>query len=658
MTNSFFVGKRLRWIIIIMILFLVSMLIYRLFFFYHYNVSGLPFSGSTIILGLRFDLRYVCILGLFIFFLSSINYFNPFKRNKAKRFWVPFLTIIFLLTVVIYTSDFYHYDYLKQRLNASVLNFAEDAGISLTMMKESYPIIKILIGFIAVSYLWYFFMKNLIIKITLKDNVSYKSKNWILVLFIIVSGIFIFGNLGQYPLRWSDAYRFGNEYRASVALNPFQSFLSTMKFRATSFDLKKVRSSYSLVADFLGVKNKDENNLNFNRNIVYSDTSSPKPNVILVICESFSSYKSSMLSNPLNPSPYFNSLSNKGVYFERCFTPSFGTARGVWATITGIPDVERPKTASRNPLAVNQHTIINDFKGYDKFYFLGGSTTWANIRGLLTNNIEGVKIYEGGDFKSKTEDVWGISDKNLFMETSAILSANKKPFFAIIQTAGNHRPYTIPEEDLDEFKRVNFSHDSLIKYGFENNDELNAFRYMDFSIQKFMEAAAKTEYYDNTIFVFVGDHGIAGNAGNILPKSYTQQNLLAEHVPLLFYSNKYLMPKKVNDVCSQIDILPSIASIAKQSYTNSTLGRSLFDLENLPKYAFITDPDRNSTGVVGNEYYFVKYNSGPSKFVSILNNNDVIVNAASDSIKSYMEKLTDGIQETSKYLLLNNKKQN
>ena len=43
----------------------------------------------------------------------------------------------------------------------------------------------------------------------------------------------------------------------------------------------------------------------------------------------------------------------------------------VWAVVTGIPDVEYPNTASRNPAAVDQHTIINDYKGYDKFYFLG-----------------------------------------------------------------------------------------------------------------------------------------------------------------------------------------------------------------------------------------------------------------------------------------------
>lgn len=658
MAKAKIIGKRLRWVLTFMILFLITMFIYRLYFFYHYNVTDLPFSGSTFILGLRFDLRYVSILGLFVFIISSLKKFNPFKSSAASNFWIYFLTVLFLLTVIIYTSDFYHYDYLKQRLNASVLNFAEDAKISFGMMTESYPVYKLVIAFILITFLWFKLMKSLLNRIKFRDEIPLKNNKIVSAFFVLLGGILIFGNLGQYPLRWSDAYRFGNEYKASVSLNPFQSFLSTMKFRSSSFDLNKVKSSYNIVADFLGIDDRDPVNLKYTRNVIFKDTLVSKPNVIVVICESFSSYKSSMLSNPLNPSPFFNSLCNKGVYFERCFTPSFGTARGVWATITGIPDVERPKTASRNPLAVDQHTIINDFKGYDKFYFLGGSTTWANIRGLLTNNIEGVKIYEGGDFKSKTEDVWGISDKNLFLEATSILENNKKPFFAIIQTADNHRPYTIPIEDLDEFRKVNFSKDSLNKYGFENNSELNAFRYMDFSIEKFMTSVSKTKYYDNTIFVFVGDHGIAGNAGNILPKSFTQQNLLAEHVPLLFYSAKYLEPKKIKEVCSQLDILPSVATIAKQSYSNTTLGRSLFDGIILPQYAFIADPDRNSIGVVGNEYYFVKYNSGPSKFVSVINDEDVIQTISSDSIKNYMEKLTDAIQQTSKYMLLNNKKRN
>src|SRR6185437_15200942 len=206
-----------------------------------------------------------------------------------------------------------------------------------------------------------------------------------------------------------------------------------------------------------------------------------RPNVVVVICESFSAYKSSMWGNPLNTTPFFDSLCKSGLFFDHCFTPSYGTARGVWAVITGIPDVSAASTtSSRNPAAVDQHTIINDFSGYDRYYFLGGSTSWANIRGLLTNNIDGLHLYEQQDYSAPKVDVWGISDKNLFLEANKALRKEKKPFFAVIQTADNHRPYTIPEEDRQAFHPVTEPLDTLRRYGFSSNDEMNAFRYTDF----------------------------------------------------------------------------------------------------------------------------------------------------------------------------------
>lgn len=116
------------------------------------------------------------------------------------------------------------------------------------------------------------------------------------------------------------------------------------------------------------------------------------------------------------------------MFFDNCYTPHYGTARGVWATITGVPDVEAVETASRNPALVDQHTIINDFTGYEKFYFIGGSSSWANIRGLLTNNITGLKLYEEDSYASPRADVWGISDKNLFKEANAVLARQTTPF--------------------------------------------------------------------------------------------------------------------------------------------------------------------------------------------------------------------------------------
>jgi len=661
------IPKLLRWIFSVVIILLITMTIFRFIFYFAYNPPSKAFSGSAFIMGLRFDARIACIVGLSILLLTLIPFLNPFKNIGAKKFWNFLLPLLFVLLLLFYVIDFYHFDYLHQRLNATVLNYLQDAGISFTMMSQTYPLFSVSILLLVFIFISWFIFKKLLSSYLQKD--SFYKRRGVLYYFItfFLFGILIFGKIGQFPLRWSDAFTLSDDFKANLALNPFQSFFSTLSFRNSTYDIKKVKEGYGLMTKYLGVQQPDSVQLNYERKIVASDTTINKPNVVLVICESFSAYKSSMYGNPLNTTPYFNELCNKGIFFDRCFTPAYGTARGVWATITGIPDVESPSTASRNPNAVNQHTIINDFKGYNNYYFLGGSATWANIRGLLTNNINGLHLYEQQDYKAAAIDVWGISDKNLFLEANKVLKAQSKPFFAVIQTADNHRPYTIPKEDEAAFKKLSSPTDSLKKYGFESNEEMNAFRFTDYCYQQFIEAAKKEPYFDNTIFVFVGDHGIRGNAGDMFPKSWTQQGLTCEHVPLLFYAPKLLQPKRINEVCSQVDILPTVAALAKTPYRNNTLGRNLFDTINplwqygtitpQEKYAFIIDHDVKTVGLISSQYYFLKnFKTGTSDMVSMQNNLPVESNAATDTIKKRLSQLTDAYYETSKYLLLNNKK--
>ncbi len=657
------VPKLLRWIFSLALFLLIVMTIARFLVYFEFNPPGKAFSGSAFIMGLRYDARVVSIVGIIVMLLCAIPLLNPFKNYKAKTFWNIFLPILFLILVIVFAIDFYHFDYLHQRLNATVLNYAEDAGISFNMMWQSYPLLKLSIGFILIFFVARLIFGRLLARYQHQDS-FYKRKGRLLyVIAFLLFGACVFGRIGQFPLRWSDAYTLSDDFKANLALNPFQSFFSTLSFRSSSYDLKKVKAGYPIMASYLGIPSADSTQLSYERTYTNHYPIKQNPNIVLVICESFSAYKSSMYNNPLNTTPYFNELCKNGVFFDRCFTPAYGTARGVWATITGIPDVATPKTASRNPNAVDQHTIINDFEGYNNFYFLGGSATWANIRGVLTNNIKNLKLYEQDDYNAKKIDVWGISDKNLFLEANKVLSKQTSPFFAVIQTADNHRPYTIPAEDKDEFRSVSFSTDSLKRFGFESNEELNAFRYTDFGYQKFMEAAKKEPYFDNTIFVFVGDHGIRYNGKlEYFPKSWTEQGLTCEHVPLLFYAPKFLLPKRIHDVCSQVDVLPTIASLARVSYRNNTLGQDLFDAvspvkPSNEKYAFIIDHDLKTIGLAGNQYYYLKnLKTGKEDFVSMTGNDPVPVNAATDSIKNYLQQLTGAYYETAKYLLLNNKK--
>ncbi|MEO7443897.1 MAG: sulfatase-like hydrolase/transferase [Ferruginibacter sp.] len=653
------IPKRLVWIFSILIFILLLVSLYRVYFFYHYRPGLQALSGKTLWLGLRYDARMLSILGMVMLALSFIPGLNIQKRDTPGFFWQIFLVAIALVLVIFYISDFFHYDYLQQRLNASVSNYLQDAAISMKMVWQTYPIIWISLGIIFSAWLAWKMHRAFFISLSKNNfNVSKRMARLLNISAFLFFAFFIFGRAGQYPLRWSDAFSLGNDFKANAALNPFQSFFSTLKFKNKSYDLQFVKDNYGLMAHYLGVENPDITTLNFTRQAAGDSLPSTRPNIIIVICESFSAAKSSMFGNPLDPTPYFAGLCRGGVFYERCFVPAFGTARGVWAVITGIPDVEEQRTASRNPLAVDQFSIMNEFAGYDKSYFLGGSTSWANLRGLLQNNIEDLHIYEEGSFDARTVDVWGISDKNLFLEANKILAKKTAPFISIIQTADNHRPYTIPEEDRTAFQVKDFPADTLKKYGFENNAQFNAFRYTDYCYQVFMQAAARERYFANTIFVFVGDHGIRGEAGPGFPGSFTKQGIMAQHVPLLFYSPARLAAERIAAPVSQMDILPSVAGLAGIGFRNTTMGINLFDSSQVRgHYAFIADPELATAGLVTDSFFFAhNRRTGKDEFVSVINDNPVPADNYHHEKEAELKKLSLALFATAQYMLLHNKK--
>lgn len=660
--------RYITWISItgIIFLFLMSLLRWVLVIMFRTPTEKTINLLDAYWLGFRFDLRFVSITMLLLYLVGSIPYLHPINKKWGNRVSFIIWFIFIIIMCIFYTADFAHYSYLRQRLNANVLSFVYDAKISFSMMWQSYNLGWGLLGLIIITFILIAIVKLSYNFILSKPNVSTQKsrKIWgfvfvLLLVFCIVGNIVYKG--GQYPLRWSNAYTLGSDYAANISLNPFQSFFSTLKFREVTFNEPEVKKHYAWMSEYLGIpkNDRDSNKLNFSRIQSFDSsnlTSKHIQNVVLVICESFSAYKSSMYGNPLNTTPFFDEMCKEGIFYNRAFSPAYGTARGVWAIVTGIPDVQFNKTSSRNPATVNQHTIINDFKQHEKFYFLGGSSSWANIRGLLTNNINNLNLYEQGSYSSKEIDVWGISDKNLFLEANSILAKQTKPFFAVIQTADNHRPYTIPKEDLKEFKLKKIKKDSLKKFGFESEDEYNAFRYTDFSFQKFIEAAKKEKYFNNTLFVFIGDHGIRGDAGRILPEAFTSQGLTNMHVPLLFYAPGILRSMKTNIPASQLDVLPSIAYLCNISYTNTTLGRNLFSLkDNDNNYTFIIDEGAKIIGTLNNNYFY-NYQLKDKRvenFVSLQHNQKVF----NDSIKKQLRYITDAFYETSRYMLLNNKKQ-
>lgn len=638
----------------IYLLVFTALRIATVIFFKPKNI-GLWELGPSFWLGLKYDLRWIAIALSPIIVLSVFKPFSPFHSANTKKFWTIYLSIITLVIMFFFGADFGNFSYNHTRIGASALNFKDDPYEMFRMVWETYPIIWILLALALVV----FFIAKLFRKThgTVDANnfwhkFEYKRRWYLLALLLMFW--FVYGFLQFTPLTRQDAYKLNDNFKSYLALNPFQNFITSLKQRKPDFNTSGAAKYYPVIADYLQLNNTVTNN--YERTVLPNSRSlESKPNVVVVLCESFSMYKSSMSGNKLNSTPYFNELCNNGIFFDRCFTPSFGTARGIFATIAGIPDVQMAKFSTQNEEAVNQQTIINAFEGYGKYYFIGGRSQFNNFKGLMSN-VDGIEIFEKGKYKSPEINVWGISDKDLFMEAHDVLKQQTKPFFAVIQTAHNHRPFMLPPDEK-EFTCAKLDKETLKKNGFESQAEYEAFCYTDFCYKKFIEAAKKETYFNNTIFVFIGDHGVEGEADGLYPKAWASHRLSDEHVPLLYYAPALLQPAKYSYTVSQIDVLPTLAGMVHQPYTNSSLGRDVINQQNLQHAAFVIHHDEGNIGVVTDDYYYIKnVNIKHEELVPVKDNLPPLSQQQSDSVKRKLSELTSAIFETSKWMLVNNKR--
>lgn len=669
-------------------------------------------------LGTKFDLQLTLVMISPVFVFAGIPWLSPFRSRVFQYFWIAYLVLAMVTVLFVYAIDFGHYAYLNRRIDATVLRFLENFDISMQMVWQTYHVIgwSLVILAAVLAYIWWVarifsrlaqqptpsltwrgkllagVLSTLILLLGIYGSYTYPYVNLTIIFLLLLAGLqsirtTLFGRLGNwslnvktlatvlciagvtalsgviisrtfgfeyYPLRWSAAFFTNHNFSSSVASNPIIYFANTLKNRNISFDVAKTRQYYPVIRDFLQPDKPDETALTYRRHIKHTPAITTRPNIVMVFLESFAGYKTSAFHNPLDPTPEFNKLANNGVLFTHYFSPLTGTARSVFAAVTGLPDIEVHKTATRNPLIINQHTIINAYHGYEKFYFIGGSASWGNIRGLLSFNIPNLHLYEEDSYTSPRMDVWGIDDLHLFIEANQVLRKQDKPFFAIIQTAGNHRPYNIPLDNYG-FKRDDQTQAVLEKNGFINNDEYNSFRFMDHSIGTFIKTAQKEKYFENTVFVFYGDHGITGYGGAHTPEYMGQHELTGLHVPMLIYAPKLLKPQRIDKLASEVDLLPTIAGLTLGEFTNTTLGRDLFDKRYDNQHAAFTMMDRTIGLLSGNYYY--RYNPATKKqaLYDLQGSNpllDVAGQHPADTAR--LEALCTGIYETTKYMMYHN----
>jgi phosphoglycerol transferase MdoB-like AlkP superfamily enzyme len=550
-------------------------------------LSGDDAVAQTLGIGFRFDLRLAILVMLPLALLAWIPRWNLIGSRLLR--WIARLYIVLALgaLLLIYIIDFGHYAYLGMRINATVLRFIEDAQISRDMVWQTYPVVWITLGWLVTLALVTLALVRLE-RVTLdrdRKPIHPLSATWggavmvVLVLLGILGRVENMNLENPVPLRWSDAFFSGNNQIAALGLNPVIFLYDTVKVGQSRYDEAQVREHYSVMANYLGVDQPDPQSLNFVRHQApqpYKVAGSRPPNVMFVMLESLGTSAVGAYGNPINPTPNIDRLATQSWFFKHFYVPVTGTAKTVWASITGVPDVTRQETATRNPLITKQHSVINAFAGYEKIYTIGGNSGWANMNALIRQSIDGVRLFEERDWKSPVVDVWGISDLDLFKETDRILQAlpKDKPFFAYVQTAGNHRPFTIPKSN-DGFEVKHPTLEEVQAAGSRSVEQYNAVRLLDFNIGRLMEIAKAGGYYDNTIFVLFGDHNTRIAQIPYLAPAYEQLGLESNAVPMIIHAPGLLGTRKVEEAVGLVDLLPTVAGMAGLEFRNGGMGRDI-----------------------------------------------------------------------------------
>ncbi len=547
------------------------------------TVDAVP---ETLGIGLRFDLRLAILLMLPIALLAWLPGWN-LTRSRVLR-WVARLYLALALGAVllVYIIDFGHYAYLGVRINATVLRFLEDAQISTDMVWQTYPVVWITLGWAAATALvWWLLLR--FERVTLDrpaKRISRLSLIWgsalmVVAVFVAILGRFDNINLeNPVPLRWSDAFFSGDNQIAALGLNPVIFLYDTLKVPNQPYDREQVEAHYDVVSHYLGVDQPDAKTLNFSREqgVQPYAIDGKRPNVVFVMLESLGTTAVGAYGNPLNPTPNIDRLAKQSWFFKNFYVPVTGTAKTVWASISGVPDVSRQETATRNPLITRQHSLVNSLQGYDKYYMIGGNSGWANMNALIRQSIDDIQLYEERHWNSPMVDVWGISDLDLFKESDRLLQeqGEGKPFFAYIQTAGNHRPFTIPKQN-DGFEALDLPLEKVQGAGSRSVAQYNAVRLLDFNIGRLMEIAKEGGWYDNTIFVMFGDHNTRiAQIPHMLP-AYEKLGLESNNVPLLIHAPKLLEPRVIEEAVGLADLLPTVLGMAGMEFRNGAMGRDI-----------------------------------------------------------------------------------
>lgn len=535
---------------------------------------------SALLRGLWFDNVIASALSLLpLFVLSVVALLNGLNKRWLQGFNLFYL-IFYLPVFGIGMADIPYFQYFFKHLNVSILNWSEEGGTALGMIfgEASYYLYMLLFVVLIAAFAWLLVrLRRSLLKQPMQ-NTTWRQSLAYTPLCLLLMGLAIFGvrgRLGYNPIRTSQAYFCNNSFLNQLGISPTFYFIRDIVDSSKSYvEADELISEEDALAIAQRTLLPDPATMSDYPVYRRVDTGEEprRMNVVLVLMESLSAEFLNVREKGKEITPYLNQLIERSYYFDRFYSAGTHTNQGIMATLYGLPSIFDRNTM-KNVDIVPCQGLPQALKerAYRNLFFVTHEAQYDNMNAfLLENGFD--EMYAEEDYpREMRRNSFGVADDFLFEYALNVFrekASAPDPFMGTILTISNHPPYIVPER----FKSVS------------DDPQYQVVAFADDAIREFMEQASKEDWYRNTVFVFLGDHGkMVGQQVYAMPLSY-------HHVPLIIYSPALEdAPRRISHLGGQIDVFPTVMSLLKGSYENNTLGVSLLDSPPRPYIFFASD---------------------------------------------------------------------
>lgn len=547
-----------RFGLIWLVYFLFARLLFMVYNIDLYKSLSLTNWLGAFYYGFKLDLS---VTGYFLALASLIIIIDNFIRSRIFMVFLQLLNGLLLFTsTIIVVVDVELYRNWGYRMDVSPLAFLKNPGeaAASTDIRIYLLLITLFLGLVISTY--YLFKIFVFRKISsLKKGAWYHS-----LVYFIIFGLMIIpvrGGFGLAPINQGSVY-FSNQIAANhAALNVVWNFNESLVNKKKGRKVRPFMPNIEAEQIFNTLYEESHEKIEIVLN-------TQRPNILILILESFSSNVIGVLGGEAGITPNLNNLTEEGILFEHIYAAGTRSDKGLVGIMAGWPSTEKSSIMLNSKKSESLPSLVRILRneGYSSKFYYGGDLDFANMRSFIFNMGFEESISEDNFSTVDKRSKWGAPDHILFDTLLNDLNRAREPFVNMVFTLSSHEPFDVPYESE-----------------FMGNDLSDKFRnsvmYSDHWLGWFIDEAKKQQWWDSSLVVIIADHG------SRLPGRLDDHEEKRFRIPMLWLGGALeVQDTLITKYGDQTDLPTTILGQMGMDYSEFRFSKNLFT--NTPEFAF------------------------------------------------------------------------